>query len=56
MKDNERNIFEVTIRFLAPIKIDILLYFRAFIIYTIWAITPLIHVLFLEKVISSLNI
>ncbi len=55
-KEINRSFIEVVKRFLSPILIDPLLYFRAFIIYTIWAITPLIHVIFLEKTISYLNI
>ncbi|MDP2396120.1 MAG: hypothetical protein Q8M44_04540 [bacterium] len=55
-KEFNRSFIEVAKRFLAPILIDPYLYVRAFIIYTLWSITPIFHVIFLEKIISYLNI
>lgn len=51
----EQNFLQRTIRYFKPIFASPLITIKALIIYTIWAINPVVHVLFIQNIVSKLE-
>ena len=50
------NFLDTTKRFFSPMKENKLIYFRWIMVYLVWAIDRIIHVLFLERLVHYLEI